>query len=688
MKKLYTLSEVLPRGNRYDSVKTRRAENPPGVNYTLLTRCERAWDNLRNVRETRERVRNYCYGDQWSDLTVYQGERMTEREYIRRRGNVPLTNNIMISTLSTIVGVYAKQNSEPQAFAREHDAQDLSDMMTATMQANWQDTGMNDLLKKIFEDALCGGVSIVRETWEERDEVEDSYTDYVNPSYAFWEGGDDPRHTDLNLIGQLHDLSPEDLFALFAKKEYGQTVESLCKIFGLQYTEGGRSRYGWDMYENSGIQTNDLHQDANISFDIPSDRRKVRVIEVWTKETKQRLQCYDPISTDADGSYYRMELSDKGYIDRQNAERRMMYEQLGVAEEERAYIDYEPIVDRYWWYTYMAPDGTVLCEGETPYDFKTHPYTMKLYPFVNGEIHPFMGNILDQQRYINRLIVMHDMAARSSAKGITIVPVDSIPDNMTPEDFADQFTQYDGLVFYDTSRVNPSARPEVITSNAVQIGTTELLNLEMSLVHDITNVSGALQGKTPSSGTSASRYAMETQNSTTSLFSVLSDQTTFMENIAKKKCYMIQQFYPDGRLIYNKDNTDVIEYRRLPARDVMFKVSIKESASTVAFQSTVNDRLKELLAMKAINVIQYLRNCNEPYAKGLLQDLLREQQEMQAQQAALQQQAAMAQGGGAPVQGGEVPALQDVDGNQIATRKNMEAEQVLRSGLGTTDVSE
>ena len=171
-----------------------------------------------------------------------------------------------------------------------------------------------------------------------------------------------------------------------------------------------------------------------------------------------------------------------------------------------------------------------------------------------------MSNIIDQQRYINRLIVMHDMAARSSAKGITIVPKGCIPDDMTPQDFADEFTEYDGIIFYETSRLNPNARPEIITSNAVQIGTTELLQMQLNLTKEITNVSGALQGKTPSAGTSASRYAMEQQNATTSLYSLLSDMTVFTEKLAKKKVSNIKQYYDNGRPIMNKDNTNIIEY--------------------------------------------------------------------------------------------------------------------------------
>ena len=134
-----------------------------------------------------------------------------------------------------------------------------------------------------------------------------------------------------------------------------------------------------------------------------------------------------------------------------------------------ALIEYKLIEDEYWFYTYMAPDGTVIADGETPYEFHSHPFTVKLYPYVNAEVHPFMGNIIDQQRYINRLIIMHDMAARSAAKGLTIFPIESIPDDMNKEDIAEEMTEYDGLLFFQTPR---STLPSVSISSSALIFTT------------------------------------------------------------------------------------------------------------------------------------------------------------------------------------------------------------------------
>ena len=642
MAKIRTLSQAT--GRIHDSVRDRHrlnsvsdglaVRNRRRTDYDLKLRCEQAWNNLDDVRRTRERVKEYVYGDQWGDIIHYKHGRITEREYIQRKGNVPLQNNIMISILNSVVGLYDKQAGEPNCFALKKDGQWLSDMMSATTQANWSKTKMADVLRTGFTDYCIGGVAVSRETYEEREERMDAWTDFINPNYVFWEAGTDPRMTDLRLVGVLHDVTPGELYAKFCNRRYGWTVEQINDVFNID-TASGNSVAGYHS-RYSGLQQNERDTLDQVSFDQAADHNLCRLIEVWTKETKSRYQCYDPLAKNADEVEYRVELKDIWHVQQENELRKQQYREVGVPEEEWALIDCDPIEDQYWYYTFMAPDGTVIAEGETPFEHKSHPFTIRLYPYVNSEVHPFMGTIIDQQRYINRLIIMHDMAARSAAKGITIFPLESIPDGMSKEDIAEELTEYDGLLFVQTNKINPNLHPEIITSNAVQIGTQELLQMELNLARDITNVSGALQGKTPSAGTSAARYNQETENATTSLNSIMSDFRSFMESIATKKVMVIKQYYRKGRLIANKDNTNFFEYDNLSARDVDFNTVIKEAARTAAFQTYVNDTALELLNMRAINVQQYLEVVNLPYAKELLQIIRRDQ----AQQLAMQQQLA------------------------------------------------
>ena len=641
--RILTLSRVMPGKKLYRSVINRASRQAHGNDMELLQRCRSAWNSLSEVRETRARTMRYCMGDQWGDTIkvwdhgsyVY----MTEREYMEQKNTTPMSNNVMASILESIGGLYAKQGTEPVCFARDNDSRAINDMMSATLQCNWQSTYMQDLLNHAIKDYVIGGQMYAREGWESKQlELPDAWTELMEPDFMFFECGSDPRHEDISLIGCLHDVSREDLYQKFARPEFGLTIDDLDSIFSIQDVSDDGVGYEFNEEKNLG----------NISFDHTNkSNHYVRVIEVWTTETKMRLQCFDPIATNANNSYFKVDMDDTAMIEKlrsDNIKRKKMYDDMGVPEDERAYIVSEEVADKYWYYTYMAPDGTVLCKGETPYDYKSHPFTIKLFPYLNGKIHPFLANVIDQQRYINRLIVMNDMAIRSSSKGVWMIPT-TVLGGKSPKEFADEIVEYDGLCFYTPRPNMPQVKPDIITSNAVNIGTNELLQIELNLIHEVSNVSGALQGKTPSAGTSASRYAQETQNATTSLYSILSDMDVFAEKLATKKCMTIQQYYENGRKILNKDNNSTIFYDRYTARDVHFKTSIKNAAASTTYQSQINDRLDQLLQMGAINVVQYLQNINAPFADKLLASV-QEQQAQLEQMYQQQQQLAIAQGGG------------------------------------------
>ncbi|MDE6377303.1 MAG: hypothetical protein K2K72_01000, partial [Duncaniella sp.] len=53
-----------------------------------------------------------------------------------------------------------------------------------------------------------------------------------------------------------------------------------------------------------------------------------------------------------------------------------------------------------WRVTYLAPDGSVLDATESPYSHGSHPFVVNFYPLTDGEVHPFIEDVIDQQRHI------------------------------------------------------------------------------------------------------------------------------------------------------------------------------------------------------------------------------------------------------------------------------------------------
>lgn len=619
MKKLFRKSKVTQK-EQTDSIRKRWNTYGRKSNSALLNRFYVAWINLSKFREDRDRSLRYVYGDQWSDQILYKGRYITEKNYIQSKGNIPLVNNVMRGLVNSVTGVYAKQDTEPVCFARNRDDQSIGNMMTTTLQCNWQVNKMHDLLLSIFEEFLISGAAISRESYEYRDDLLDEYTDGVNPYYIAWEGGSDPRHTDIRLIGQLHDMDYNSLISNFVNKETGLTVEDIRDLYfssdGNRITEFGEASL-------NGV--NDKNDINNVSFYNPSNKNEFRVYEIWTKEIKKRIRCWDVNS----GERYKIELNQLNEIKEENRKRIEDGAKLGIPADEISLIETEDFIDNYWYYNFLTPSGHILYEGETPYR-KFHPYTIKLYPFVNGEVHSFTSTFIDQQRYINRLITLNDFILRTSAKGVTLVPEDCIPDDMSPEEFAEKWTSVDGLIIYKP-KTGSNLKPEIFHNNSTNIGINEMLQLQLGLIDRISNVTGALQGKQAASGTSAARYGMEAQNATTSLAAILKKFTSFVEEIAKKKVKIIQQYYEDGRYIaVNTNSSDITQYDAIKALDVEYFISIRESSATPVYRMMINDWLKELwLGSNGLITVQdLLRYGDFPFADKLLQDIEERQQQV------------------------------------------------------------
>ncbi len=619
-KPLFTLDDVRPlsSASRLDSSKDRRVNTQLEGPYDLelLQDCARSWENLDPVRQERARVLQYLFGNQWGEYIHVHGiGSMTEEDWIKAQGNVPLKNNVMVSLWMTVFGLHAKQETEPVCYARSEDSKALSDMMSAALQTNWQNTYMAEMLDSAFAEYLISGMAFVRESYEEREELHDSYTDYINPYYMFWEAGNDPAHRDIRMIGCLCDISREDLYFRFAKPEYGLTIDDLDKIYSI----GGRNARPLGTSFN---QHNDKNDYSNVSFYTPSDAGLCRVIEVWREEVKPRYQCYDPLATTAADKYFRCTKEDLPKVLEINRERKAMYDSMQdpVPVEKRAYITAKEIVDKYWQYTFMAPDGRILCTGETPYDFKSHPFSCSLFPYINGEIHPFMGYFIDQQRYINQMVTVGQSAINNSSKGMTFLPLSLKPDNMSVDEYVNQKSRANAVYVYDDRKgVRTGAKPEFFTHSAFNLGQTEMLQLQLNMIHEVSGVQGAIQGKTPTSGTSAARYAQEAQNSTTTIYPLVKKFTGFKERCAQKKCIVMQQFYTEGRDITPNKAESQVFYRANAARDVKFRVSIKDSAASAAYLQLGNEMLDKLLGY-GLDMRTYLKNYDSPMSEKILQD--------------------------------------------------------------------
>ena len=614
--KLLPMSRIAPKRNELSEIDTVASAKRYGDRraFDILMEAQYYWNQMEDFRKDRERNKRYTYGFQWDDMICVDGKSMTEEEYIKSQGNVPLKNNLIRRLVRSVLGVYRSQSKEPTCTARDRDEQKLGETMSTILQCNMQLNRMPDVYARSMEEFLISGFIVHRKSYGWRNGKEDCWTDYVQPNNFFIDNNmRDFRGWDVSVLGEVHDISFGQLCEQFASspQEYRELRDIYKWAARKDYIATYAERFGYSRLEN-------------YDFLFTSEPGRCRVIEIWRKEQKPRYRCHDYQNGDIfkidEEDYVRVVLAE-------NEERIRMAKEVGMPEEEVPLIKATWFVDDYWYFYYLSPFGDILREGETPYEHGSHPYVFKAYPFIDGEIYSFVADVIDQQRYTNRLITLYDWIMRASAKGVLMMPEDSLPDGVSIDDIAESWTEFNGVIVYRPSKSGKV--PEQVANNSTNIGIAELLNMQLKFFEDISGVTGALQGKPGYSGESASHYNQQTENATKSLLDLLECFSCFVVDGAYKDVKNMQQFYDTKRVFNIAGRSGAqIEYDPKKIRDVEFDLSITESTSTPAYRHLANDMLMQLYQSQAISVEQLLEHGDFPFADELLQSIKSQKEQL------------------------------------------------------------
>ena len=611
-RKLLPMSRIAPGRNDAAEIDTVVSAKRYGDRraFDILMEAQYYWSQMDDFRKDRERNKRYTYGFQWDDMICVDGKSMSEEEYIKSQGNVPLKNNLIRRLVRSVLGVYRSQSKEPTCTARDRDEQKLGETMSTILQCNMQLNRMNDVYARTMEEFLISGFIVHRKSYGWRNGKEDCWTDYVQPNNFFIDNNmRDFRGWDVSVLGEVHDISFGQLCEQFASspQEYRQLRDIYKWAARKDYIATYAEHFGYSRLEN-------------YDFLFTSEPGRCRVIEIWRKEQKPRYRCHDY----QNGDIFKIDEEDYAQVVLTENEERMRM----AKEDEVPLIKATWFVDDYWYFYYLSPFGDILREGETPYEHGSHPYVFKAYPFIDGEIHSFVADVIDQQRYTNRLITLYDWIMRASAKGVLMMPEDCLPDGVSIDDIAESWTEFNGVIVYKPSKSGKV--PEQVANNSTNIGIAELLNMQLKFFEDISGVTGALQGKPGYSGESASHYNQQTENATKSLLDLLECFSCFVVDGAYKDVKNMQQFY-DSKRVFNiagKSGAQ-IEYDPKKIRDVEFDLSITESTSTPAYRHLANDMLMQLYQSQAISVEQLLEHGDFPFADELLQSIKSQKEQLE-----------------------------------------------------------
>ena len=609
-----------------DSIKFRKSQlGEDGVDKDLVVRCQNLWSNLDYFRRNRAKVLRFAYGDHYDDKILIKGKWMRQRDYLAAVGGMALQTNQVRKVVNTIAGVWTSEKNAPTVTALDTRWKGYGEGMTEVLRTNWRINQMNVLGGEWLNEADIGGLAVAKEEFSRyKDGRNDAWTKNVNPNMFFFESGmQDSRFGDLTLIGQLHDLAFNDLCFSFAEKP-----DDFAKLREW-YTSDSNIRLQPD-----AVDISDANREEDISFDRPRQRGFCRVIEVWTRERRPR---YHVLDTNSPEEPFDINADDKeliAQIERTNKERIAEGRKQGWKEDEIPLIEYKDFwfIDTYWYVRFLTPDGHIIWEGESTLPDRGHPYTIMAVPFTNGRICGHASDAVDTNIAMDRALVVDDMVKRAGAKGVMMVPEDIVPDWMDWDEFAEQATSINGVVYY---KPKPHGQtPEMIYSHSSTVDTSNMISLLSRLLEDSVSVTGAMQGKTPTAGTSAALYAQQKQNSATPLAPLLERFRFFMDEVAMKKLKFIQENYTIqdyAEIVSSDELLQAMNLNLAMMGDLKYKVAIGPGTDTPQYRDQLREDLLMLVQGGALSMLDYVQMLNVPYKA----ELERRIQEHMAEQAAL-----------------------------------------------------
>lgn len=320
-----------------------------------------------------------------------------------------------------------------------------------------------ELDARMLEEFVISGCAIQRITAEQRPAGRGVWVDNVSPETFFVNDFRDPRGLDIDFVGMLHDMSLGEILNRFGRGRR-ERCEKLTKLY-------------------STVSEADAFKALPASGYVPATDfyrarcGRMRVIEVW--------QLAATPGTDACGRHF---------------------------------------MDMRWRCTWLAPDGSVLSTYLSPYRHGSHPFAVKFYPLTDGEVHSFVEDVIDQQRTVNRLVVLLDTMLAHSAKGALIFPLDQLPNGLSLDDVARRWAHPDAIIPVSG---RGQEMPRQVMAGSNDGGAYRLLSLQMKLFEDISGIGDALLGRNIAGDTGAALYEARVRNASLTLTDLLETFTSF-----------------------------------------------------------------------------------------------------------------------------------------------------------------
>lgn len=613
-----------------------------------VQKCCGAYDRLRPMRMARKECKEYELGRQYEKTMIWNGKPIKKREYMEKMGLPVIQFNTLGKNKRVILGQYRQNDVAPICTATDPGENKYADFWSELLRKNQKKNQRSEKDAKNFDEFLRSGLPVYKVSYGRKNGKTDVWVDRVNPDLMFFPFTEDDDLKDVNFIGQLHSWTFQRILATFAHSRADE--KRLREIY---------AHCNEDDYIVTALSTDGRTYDiANTDFHTPFEYNKHRVIECWSLECRPAYLVHD--EQEPEDYYVPQNQRELSILKAKKAARKdlnIMKSFDGVTpmtddegnvmtfeSEEKFWsendITWKEAYEEYWYYRYMTPDGYILEEGVTPYWDGTesmHPYVVKGYPMVDGEVRGHVQEMIPAQDYLNYYIVSLDFYLKNAAKGVMMVDEASISDMQSFEEMCDEFIKTNGVVLY-TSK-NGGKAPDVKTAGSIPGGFDYMINLANSMGESNSGATASLAGQKESSSMSGVMYSQMVNQAATSLSDMFGTYNDFLEQTAYKVVKIMKCCYTGMKKvsIYG----EVVEEDMSTLCDVDTDITISQNANTPTYKALQADRILDMGYKGLIPIEVAIEASGMPDADRI-KTMIEKAKQVAMQQAAQQQAAQQA----------------------------------------------
>ena len=620
----------------------------------LLQWLSHYYDNMSELRKKWKRAQDFVMGRQLEEKIDWNGRKITIREYMELQGMPILEYDVISDKLISLVGLVRQQRATASCTAVDPNEEDYISFFNEYLRQNDNNNNRQEMDARLFYEFCVYGFIGMSTVWDRRDGREGIFNDKVDIYKLAVPPFFKPDLSDIEIFGIGHDLTWREILAKFTDGSDGQ-AQQLNEIY-LQTQTHYSPEQGYQA-------TGEAQQTGLEDFLHSSIQGKYRVIEVWTKESRQSLWVHDRDKGDAGF----MPMYMKAELDAENESRKrgnVMMDESGLPildenGEEMYYVDpdelnlieYEPQMETFWYRRYITPNGYLLDARESPYFVlrngyrcSIQPYSFLAYPCLQGEVKSFIMRMENNQRTLNHYMMMINFVVANGAKGTLLIDDASVSDKVSPEENRQNYNKTNGEYHWDSSK--GGEKPEVLMNKSMPAGVEFMISFAKTMAAEGSGVQGALQGV--HRNTSGKQYQLERESASTSVTDFVESFNCFKLREAKLKTYLIQEFCNEH------DSVKLVgdDYRTYFNPETMRDMDLDVAMDLDSYSATIRDQIVDLLwQLKKdgdIDAYTMLTNGKFPGTyriRKYLKEKMEEREAMEAQMAAAGQMPTSSSGG-------------------------------------------